>query len=57
MKGAREVLLFGKYGDEFAAYAYFGLSRISEANGDKHYKKLYRKLANGLADQKKINFD
>jgi hypothetical protein len=57
MEGVREITLFGNYGDEFAAYAYFGLSRISESNGDKNYTKLYRKLANELADLKKVNFD
>ena len=57
MKGVREIGLFGKYGNEFAAWAYLGLSRISDANGDKHYKKLYRKLAGELADIRKINFD
>jgi hypothetical protein len=55
--GVKKITLFGKYGDEFAAYAYFGLSRISESNGDKNYTKLYRKLANELADLKKVNFD
>jgi hypothetical protein len=57
IEGVKEITLFGKYGDEFAAYAYFGLSRISEVNGDKNYTKLYRKLANELADLKKVNFD
>ncbi len=55
--GIRDISIFGKYGNELAAYGYFGLSRISDANGDKHYKKIYRKLANDLADFKKINFD
>jgi len=57
LKGARDIIPFGNYGNEFAAYAYYGLSRISEANGDKNYKKLYRKMANDLADLKEINFD
>lgn len=56
-KGVTEISLFGNYGNEYAAYAYFGLSRISEINGDKYYKKMYRKLAMQLADFKKIDFD
>jgi len=57
LKGAKEMSLFGKYGDEFAAYAYFGLSRISEVHGDKVNKKMYRKRANDLAELKKVTFD
>lgn len=56
-KGARDISIFGDYGNEFAAYSYFGLSRISDINGDKQYKKIYRKLALKLADFKKIDFD
>jgi hypothetical protein len=55
--GIRDIADFGAYGFEFAAYAYFGLSRISEINGDKHSQKIYRKKANELAEIKKINFD
>lgn len=56
-KGVKDISLFGNYGNEYAAYAYFGLSRISEINGDKYYKKMYRKLALQLADFKKVDFD
>lgn len=55
--GINNISLFGKYGNEFAAYAYFGLSRISEAEGEKHTHKIYRKEAMKLADFKRINFD
>lgn len=48
---------FGAYGNEFAAYAYFGLSRMSEANGDRRGKKIYRKKALELAEFKKIDFN
>jgi len=57
LKGARDISIFGDYGNEFAAYAYFGLSRISDAKGDKQYKKIYRKLAVRLAESKKNDFD
>jgi hypothetical protein len=56
-KGINDISLFGSYGHEFAAYAYFGLSRISEANGEKQTHKIYRKEALKLADFKKIDFD
>lgn len=55
--GIRQILKFGAYSNEFAAYAYFGLSRISGADGDKESRKIYRKQALKLADSKKIDFD
>jgi hypothetical protein len=55
--GITVISSFGEYGSEFAAYAYFGLSRISEANGEAQSKKIYRKEAMKLADFEKINFD
>jgi hypothetical protein len=55
--GINEISLFGKYGNEYAAYAYFGLSRLSDGNDEKHTRKIYRREAIKLADFKKINFD
>ena len=55
--GISDITLYGDYGNEYAAYGYFGLSRISEANGDKNASQKYRKEALKLADFKKINFD
>jgi len=57
IKGINDISIFGKYGNEYSAYAYFGLSRISDDNGEKHTRKTYRKEALKLADFKKINFD
>jgi hypothetical protein len=56
-KGLTDLSPFGEYGNEFAAYGYFGLSRISEANGEKHEAEMYRKEALRLAAFKKIDFD
>lgn len=56
-KGIMEILPFGFFGNEYAAYAYFGLSRICQVDGDKKNKKLFRKKALELADFKKVNFD
>ncbi len=57
MKGIRDISAFRSYGDEYAAYAYFGLSRISRVKGDNESEKTYRKLALKLTDFKNINFD
>jgi hypothetical protein len=57
MKGIKDISVFRSYGNEYAAYAYFGLSRISEKNGDTDNMKLYRKLALKLADFKNIDFN
>jgi len=56
-KGISDLSLFDEYGNEYAAYAYYGLSRISGVNGEKHTQKIYRKEAMKLTDFKKINFD
>jgi len=55
--GIGEISPFGDYGNEYAAYAYYGLSRLSETNGEKHASKIYRREANKLGDFKKLNFD
>lgn len=57
IKGIKDISVFRSYGEEYAAYAYFGLSRISEINGENDNEKTYRKLALKLADFKNINFD
>jgi hypothetical protein len=56
-KGLNDISQFGDFGDEFAAFAYFGLSRISELTGNKNYKKFYRRKAIELAEFKNVNFD
>lgn len=56
-KGLAEIKPFGKYADEYSSYAYYGLSRISSDEGDRHLRKAYRKEANRLSRFKKMNFD
>jgi hypothetical protein len=56
-KAINELSMFGKYGSEYTAYAYFGLSRITVDDEKKHTRKIYRKEALKLAEFKKINFD
>lgn len=57
LKGVKDISVFRSYGEDYAAYAYFGLSRISELNGDPDNVKIYRKLALKLADFKNIDFN
>jgi hypothetical protein len=57
LKGISDVGVYRSYGNEYAAYAYFGLSRISEKTGDQENTKIYRKLALKLADFKNIDFN
>lgn len=54
--GIRNISNFRNFGNEYAAYAYFGLSRISERKGDESNKKSYRKLALKLAAFKDMDF-
>ncbi len=56
-KGVRDISFFGHYGNEYAAYGYFGLSRTSNLDDNKNYRKAYRKKAIELADFKKVDFD
>jgi tetratricopeptide (TPR) repeat protein len=55
--GIKSLAAFGKYGLEYTAYAYFGLSRIYSDKGDRKSSKIFRKKALELADFKKIDFD
>jgi hypothetical protein len=56
-KGIREVSVFRNFGNEYAAYAYFGLSRISGIYGDENGMKTYKKLAQKLAVTKSMGTD
>lgn len=57
LQGISGLSLYGDYGHEYEAFGYFGLSRISEANDEKHNSQMYRKEAMKVSDFKKINFD
>lgn len=56
-KGVRDISPFQNYGNEYAAYAYYGLSRISDLKGDKNKKKIYQKKAIELSVFKDIDFN
>jgi hypothetical protein len=55
-KGVRDISSFQSYGNEYAAYAYFGLSRISDLKGDRNNKKFYQKKATELAVFENVDF-
>jgi tetratricopeptide (TPR) repeat protein len=56
-KAISELSDFGYFGNDYASYAYFGLSRISGMNSDKQTRKTYRKMALELTSYRKVNFD
>ena len=56
-KGLNELTESGNFGNEYSAYASFGLSRISEASGDKAGSRKHRRKGMDLAVFKKVNFD
>jgi hypothetical protein len=55
--GITAVSAFGSYGEEYAAYAWFGMSRIQRHNGDKIRERAYRRKAEDMIYFKKVNFD
>ena len=57
LKGIDKVSVFGAYGNEYAAYGYFGLSRIGEESADKHERKMNHRKAMDIVDFKNITFD
>jgi len=57
LEGIKELAPFGHIGNEFSAYGYFGLSRVSTNTEKKDIKKNYRKKALEIADFKEIDFD
>jgi len=57
LKGIHDISPYNAYGNEYAAYAYYGLSRINNANGERKASKTYRKEAIKLGDYEKIKFD
>jgi hypothetical protein len=57
LNGIEEMAAFGHFGNEFSAYAYFGLSRVSENKEGQKTRKDFRRKALELADFKNIDFD
>jgi hypothetical protein len=57
LEGAEAVSHYSNYGAQYAAYAYFGLSRISALINDRNNQKLYYRKALDLTDFEKVNFE
>ena len=55
--GISAIAFTGDYGNEYCGYAYLGLSRICDHEGDKAGKKAFRKKGISLLHFKKITFD
>lgn len=55
--GIAQITQFGSYGDQYAAYAWFGLSRIRGIKKDIHNQRAFRRKALGLADFENVTFD
>lgn len=55
--GISKVQAYGEFGEEFAAYAYFGLSRIYLKAGNTKASRQYRKQARDLSVYDHVNFD
>ncbi|MBN1159109.1 MAG: hypothetical protein JXA61_06990 [Bacteroidales bacterium] len=56
-KGLNGTIPFGVFAGEFNAYAYFGLSRISDSVNDSRMARNYRKQALDQADYENVTFD
>jgi len=57
LKAIEDLNEFIPYSNDQIALAYYGLERISKANGNKEQMRYYHRKANELADFKKIRFD
>jgi hypothetical protein len=56
-QGIEALTAFSPYGNGFAAFGYFGLSRISEIENDNRMRRIYHRKAMELTDFKKMTFD
>lgn len=57
LSGIKMIGEYGDYGDQYAAYAWFGLSRISSFKNDRHGERLFRRKARDLTDFENVSFD
>lgn len=57
MEGVDAMASFGDFGNEFAAYSYFGLSRICAYTNRESERRQYRKKAHELTDFRTVSFD
>lgn len=57
LKGAEAIAEFSNYGEQYSAYAYFGLSRISGYNNDRHNERTYHRKALDMNGFGHVDFD
>ena len=57
LAGISKAKPYGDFGEEIAAYGYYGLSRLSAINGDVKASRHFRKQAKDLSDFDHVNFD
>lgn len=55
--GIENLSEFSSYGEQYAAYAWFGLSRISGLKNDRYNQRIYRRKALDLTSFGNVNFD
>ncbi|HOO98620.1 MAG TPA: hypothetical protein PLV06_02110 [Bacteroidales bacterium] len=55
--GVSALFPFGAYGNEYAAYGYFGLSRLAALSGNNHERRINRRKAQSIAEFRDITFD
>jgi hypothetical protein len=55
--GVSALAPFGAYGNEYAAYGYFGLSRIEAGSDHNPERRMFRRRASAMAEFKNITFD
>jgi hypothetical protein len=55
--GIKIISEFRNYGDQYSAYAYFGLSRISALKKDNHNQRVYRRKALDLTNFDHVTFN
>jgi tetratricopeptide (TPR) repeat protein len=57
VEGISALMPFGDYGNEYCAYAYLGLSRLSDYSGDDSGRRVYRKKGLDLIDFREVSFE
>ncbi len=57
LAGIESISEYSSYGEQYAAYAWFGLSRIRGFKNDRHNQRAYRRKALDLTSFGKVNFD
>ncbi len=57
LAGVENISEYSNYGNQYAAYAYYGLSRISGRNNDGQNERIYRRKAVDLTISENVSLD